>query len=275
MPLGQPVARIGRKTVGGGASLIDSNGATLGAVPAIDTTKFLTADNQIYFSDGSLWRPFTNPNWPRRDGASDEEWEGTADTLPAAWTQRVSTGVAIKINSELISNIVVKASAPGGAGSYIISRAVPGAPNKTYAARVIPQASYPANANGCCGLIVAGGTAANKQLIVGFLIDNTVSNAIVGFNFSNWAFSSSLFTTYAKLGISYNSPHIIAFTSDGTNLVFKYGTDQGGEGCLTEFFTTAIATWIGTFDYFGIFLGAQTVTGVVGSRAICDWIRVF
>lgn len=257
---------------GGGSSLIDSSGSTLGAVPAINTTKQLTADNQVYFSDGINWRPFYNPGFIRYDGANDEEWEGANADPPSGWSYDNQSTATVDVNNVSKSELRMTASNTVSNRGAFLYKSAPASPsNKTYYAQIALEnvgsdASYGGifvrnNSNGRLFSIAIGPSSGN----------GTLFGVVVQKNTNSSTFSANALAT-SQLSFGVNTSVVLAMVNDGTNITFKWGPFFGGK--QTDLFTVyseAIATFIGSWDQIGYFLQAG---GTGGMTLISDWFRI-
>jgi hypothetical protein len=252
--------------------LIDSSGATLGAVPAINTTRQLTADGQIYFSNGTNWYPFAYPGWPRRDGTDDEEWESADANPPTGWTWDNQASTTDNENGTRSSFLVLTKPTDQN-GHSVLYKNVPASPNnKTYMG---------------CFQVASDLTSLGNNHQAGLALRNNTNGRIVAFTVAsapnltlfvaNWtttiSFSTTPFTATGIPLIGYGDYIVLGIQFDGTNLSFRYSSYAGGaESNFVQVFTATVASFLTSFDAWGItiFKNAGTL-----NTSFCDWLRVF
>lgn len=257
---------------GGGADL--TNVSSLPAPGAADSTTIyhLSTDDRCYILNnaGTALVPIDLPGWPRRDGAADEEWEGSNTDPPSGWTWDNQNGTTVNTNNTRKSFITLSRSADA-ASQTVLYKNVPASPNKTYYAAIQWASDLNGSGNNTqCGLALRA--TATGALLIYTMAANPTPTLFV----SNWStstlFNSIAYTETVIPVVGPGSYYVLAFTSDGTNIAFKYSPfHEGGEGNYVTVFTVAIATFLGAFNSYGLSFFKNSGTT---STMFCDWIRV-
>ena len=262
---GNALLSLSGSSSGGGITAVSSLGSAGGAI----NPKFLTTDNHLYINDGTLWHPTDAPGWPRRDGADDEEWESNDANPPTGWTWDNQDSTADNENGTRKSHLVLDKSV-NGSGQSVIYKAVPASSNKTYYAALQWGSDLAGSGNNCQVGIAA--RSSGGKLLICTVAGNPTPTLFVARWDTSTSFNTISFTASIVPHIVPGQTFVLAFTSDGTNLSFKYSPHYGGgEETLKTVYSEAIATHLGTFNQFGLSIFKNSGTT---NSLYCDWLRV-
>lgn len=232
----------------------------------------LSKDDRAYILNnaGTAMIPVDLPGWPRRDGAADEEWESTNASPPTGWTWDNQGTTTSNENGTRPSFLVLANSSDAGSHS-VLYKNVPASPNKTYYA-CLQWASDLAGSGNNCQVGIAARNNTSGRLLVFVLAANPIPTFFVVRWTTSTSFNAIAFSGTVQPPFIPGSYGVMAFTSDGTNLAFKYSPfHQGGESNYVTIYSEAIATFLTSFDAFGL-----TILKNSGAtnQLFCDWIRV-
>lgn len=274
LPTGRLTAS-GRQSVsaGGGGGSDLTNVSALPAPGAADasTIYHLDKDDRCYILNAAATAlvPIDLPGWPRRDGSDDEEWETTDASPPTGWTWDNQSTTTSNENGTRKSFLVLTKSSDAAAHS-VLYKAVPASPNKTYQA-CLQWASDIAGSGANCQAGIVARSSAGALLVFVLSANPTPTFFVV-----RWTNSTS-FNVIAYSG-TIQPPFIpgtfgvMAMNYDGTNLAFQYAPFyEGGEANLVTIYSEAVATFLGTFNQFGLTILKNSGTT---HRLFCDWLRV-
>lgn len=251
-----------------------NNVSSLPAPGAADSTVVyhLSTDDRAYILNNAATAmiPVDLPGWPRRDGSADEEWESADASPPTGWTWDNQGATTSNENGTRKSFLVLTKSTDAGSHS-VLYKNVPASPNKTYYACLQWASDLAGSGNNCQVGIAARNNTSGKLLL--FVL---AANPVPTFFVTQWTTSSSFsaisFSGTVQPPFIPGTYGVMAFTSDGTNLAFKYSPfHQGAEQNYVTIYTETIASFLGAFDAYWITMFKNSGTT---NQLFCDWIRV-
>jgi len=258
---------------GGGSDLTNVSSLPSPGSASATTTYHLSKDDQLYILNaaGTALIPLHLPGWARRDGANDDEWEGSNVDPPSGWTWDNQDSTTVDTNNQRKSFTVLTKSNTADKLAVLYQN-VPASPNKTYYS-LFQWASdnKSSSSNSAVGLIARNNTSGR---ILFFFLSNSASQPIL--SVSQWLTSTSPIATVFSASIIPNfipgMYGVLGMTFDGTSLSFKYSPLYNGafENFVTVYSETLVA-FIAAFDSFGIGIyHHRSVTTTLYS----DWLRV-
>lgn len=254
-----------------------SSGSSLGSIVTAGKVKFHTGDSQLYVSDGTLWRPTNFPGWPRRDGASDEEWEGTNADPPSGYSWDNQDSTAVNVNNTIPSRIVLTRTTNNTSSQItaLYKTATVTTTNKRLYANIIATSALQSGDNGYYAGLVARNSS-NGKIVFFFIGWDSAYQWNVGVQ--NWTSSTSFSATVldqvnVNLVTVPSCPVVLSIASDGTNLTFSYAPLVGGvEGMWLQVATATLGSFIGTWDQIGY--GVRKSLGSTDMKVYSDWLRL-
>lgn len=249
--------------------------SSLGIIQTTGKVKFLTVDNRLYVSDGTLWRPVDTPGWPRRDGADDTEWEITNADPPAGWAWDTQDSWVVDVNNTRKSCLqLTRATATGNFTTLYRSATFTSAGKTIFGVLEVLSSGSIAGNSGRAGIILRNSSNGRAVILYIEYEANVISVRV--FDLNN-ATSGTLKVARGNVILSLVTPFIFAIQNDGTNLNFRVAPYGGGaESDFETIYSETLASFLtaagGDADQYGYIMnlnsGSQTL------KIISDWIRV-
>lgn len=235
----------------------------------------LTKDNQIYYVNSStLWVPMEAPGWPRRDGADDDEFEGTNSDPPSGWTWEGQNSTVVDTNNNRKSSLILTKTVGDGANIGNLYKAVSGLSSKRFYA-LCHYLSDMTSTIYQHRIMTAIRNSSNGKLMY-FMFTNDPTGNKLSLYVQRWTawnnYTSTAYTPYLIRTFVQPMAIVLSIRGDGTNIIFEYAPYRdGGENTFITIYSETIANFIGSMDQISV---ASYFGGGTTHKVYFDWARV-